>query len=319
MEPAPELAPYDGLSRRRRYLVGVSGGRDSVALLDWLVAGGFRELVVCHLNHGLRGRGSGADAAFVRRLAKGYGVGCEVAKTDVAGLARRRKLSLEAAGRAARHEFFADVARRRRCPRVLLGHHADDQVETVLINLFRGSGRLAGMRPVSEVTVGGRKLELVRPLLGVRREEIDGYVEARRLRYREDVSNESGEFLRNRVRAELVPALCEIFGRDVRGAVCRAGEIAAAESELLDGLLAGLPSGDALGVKELRALHPALQRRLLHRWLRGRGVPDVGFDEVERVRAMLDDDAVAKVNLPAGVHARRRKGAIFLEVPGGVA
>ncbi len=301
------------LSRNRRYLVAVSGGRDSVSLLEWLLAEGFRKLVVCHLNHGLRGRESGGDAAFVRRLAKRHGLEYEIEKTDVAKLARERKLSLEAAGRVARHEFFDRVAGRRRCRRVLLGHHADDQAETVLINLFRGSARLSGMRPISEIEVGGRRLELTRPLLAVPREEIDFYLAERHVAYRDDASNESDGFLRNRVRAELVPGLREIFGRDIRKAVTRAAEVAGAESELLDDLVADFELGETLSVSKLRALHRALQRRVLHRWLCEQGVADVGFEEVERVRSMLSDDAVAKVNLPGDLHARRRAGSLFLE------
>lgn len=309
----PELAPYTDLSPRRRYLVGVSGGRDSTVLLDWLLAGGVRKLVVCHLNHGLRGRDSGADATFVRRLAKRHGLDCEVKKTRIGELARARGMSLEAAGRAARHEFFVDVARRHRCHRVLLGHHTDDQVETVLINLFRGSGTLNGMRPRSEITVCGRKLELLRPLLGVWQKEIVTYATEHRIAYREDASNATGQFLRNRVRNRLIPGLLEIFQRDVRKGIARATELAGAESELLDSLLDEFGTGAELNVAELRAAHPALQRRAIHRWLRAGDVPNIGFAEVERVRAMLDDDALAKVNLPAGRHARRRRGVLFLQ------
>jgi tRNA(Ile)-lysidine synthase len=293
--------------------VGVSGGRDSVALLHWLLEGGIRNLVVCHLNHSLRGRESGGDAAFVRRLAKRHHLEFESAKTDVAKLADTRGISLETAGRVARHEFFAEVSRRRRCKRIVLGHHADDQAETVLMNLFRGSGTLSGMKPESELTVDGRKLELLRPLLGVTRDAIDTYATKHGIAFREDASNASDAFLRNRVRNELLPNLRRVFGRDVRKSVVRAAQLASTESELLDELLADFTLGTELKVRELRQLHPALQRRAIHRWLRARGVPDVGFEEVERVRAMLKDDAIAKVNLPAAMHARRRKGLLFLE------
>lgn len=311
--PPSKLAAPTGLSPRRKYLVGVSGGRDSVVLLHWLLEGGIHNLVVCHLNHALRGRESGGDAAFVRRLAKRHDLEFESAKTDVAKLSRERSISLETAGRAARHEFFAEVARRQRCKRIVLGHHADDQAETVLMNLFRGSATLSGMRRESELTVGGRKLELLRPLLDATRDAIDTYATEHDIAFREDASNSSDAYLRNRVRHELLPTLQKVFGRDVRGSVVRAAGIAGAESELLDQLLNDFNLCTELKVRELRQLHPALQRRALHRWLRARGVPDVGFEEVERVRAMLEDDAVAKVNLPAAMHARRRQGVIFLQ------
>ncbi|HEX8297047.1 MAG TPA: tRNA lysidine(34) synthetase TilS, partial [Chthoniobacteraceae bacterium] len=122
------------------YLIGVSGGRDSVVLLHalqhWL---GYRRLIVCHLDHAVREE-SNADAAFVRQLAEQLGCAVEVARLDVTGLARRRKLSLETAAREARYGFFAEVAARRACRTLFLGHHAEDRVETLLFNLFRGTG-----------------------------------------------------------------------------------------------------------------------------------------------------------------------------------
>ena len=129
----------------RRYLIGVSGGRDSVALLHQLVDLGYRRLVVCHLDHQLRGRASKADARFVERLAAKLDCEFEIDRTDVAALARKSKQSIETAGRTARYEFFARVARRRRCHTIFLGHHADDLVETFLMNLFRGR-RAGGLR-----------------------------------------------------------------------------------------------------------------------------------------------------------------------------
>src|SRR5882724_3813406 len=143
--------PFDG-----RYLIGVSGGRDSVALLHWLVNLGYRRLIVCHLNHQLRGRSSQADSRFVEKLVPtwnkniAFQVDFEPASADVRALAKRKKTSIETAAREARYSFFARVAKRRRCHTIFLAHHADDLVETFLINLFRGAGAtgLAGMREV---------------------------------------------------------------------------------------------------------------------------------------------------------------------------
>src|SRR5688500_7389193 len=129
-------------------LIGVSGGRDSVALLHALRARGFEKLVVCHLDHGLRPE-SAEDARFVARLGEEHGCEAVIARQDVAARAKRRRQSLETAGREARYGLFAQVARNRDCPRLFLAHHADDQVETLLFNLFRGAAMsgLAAMRP----------------------------------------------------------------------------------------------------------------------------------------------------------------------------
>jgi tRNA(Ile)-lysidine synthase len=294
-------------------LIGVSGGRDSVALLHALAARGQR-LVVCHLDHALRAE-SREDAAFVQRLAER--LGCEFVgrRENVAARAKRTKQSIETAAREARYAFFAKVARERGVRRLFLAHHADDQVETFLFNLLRGSGAagLAGMRVVTTRVIRGVELEIVRPMLGVWREEIDRYVARHELEFREDASNDDPRHTRNRLRHEVLPLLAEHFGREVRQALWRSAEILREE----DAFLATQPELAAaaqaeLAVKELRALPLALQRRLLLAWLRGRGVADAGFAEVERVRGLLDTKT-AKVNLPGDVHARRRAGRIFIE------
>src|SRR4029077_17853471 len=122
------------------YLIGVSGGRDSVALLHWLTNLGYRKLIVCHLNHQLRGRSSAADGRFVEKLAARYGADFEFGSANVRVIAKKKKNSIETAAREARYSFFARTAKRRRCHTIFLGHHADDLVETFLLNLIRGAG-----------------------------------------------------------------------------------------------------------------------------------------------------------------------------------
>jgi tRNA(Ile)-lysidine synthase len=301
----------------RRYLVGVSGGRDSVALLHRLIALGYRRLIVCHLDHQLRGRAGQADAQFVRRLAATMKLECELDRTDVSGLARETKHSIESAGRMARYQFFARVARRRRCRIIFLGHHANDLVETFLINLFRGSGPtgFGGIRQVALQTVDGLELEVVRPLLGVWRDEIDVYIRRHRLKFRDDQTNETFDALRNRMRGRIIPYIEKHFGRKVRASIWRAAAIAADESDWLSGLLdAEKTTARELEVKELREQPRALQRRTIHQWLQSRDIPDLNFETIERVCALLDPDArEAKTNLPQDRHARRRAGKIFIE------
>jgi len=314
MKPSGLNLDLDNLSRTARYLVGVSGGRDSVVLLHALLEAGFRRLVVCHLNHGLRGRAAAADARFVGALAARLGLECESERVDVARLATEAGESIETTARNARYAFFACVARKRRCRALFLAHHAGDQVETFLFNLFRGAGRagLGGMSPESERTVDGVRLRLLRPMLGVWREEIDVYIRERALTFREDKSNQEVEFTRNRIRHELFPVLERVFGRDVRRAVWRTAVILRAEEEWL-AALAGEETGAELGL--LRKMPLAQQRRRILAWLRKNGVPGVGFDQVETVRSLLATGSriPAKVNLPGNWHARRRAKRLFLE------
>ena len=304
-----------GFPPDQRYLIGVSGGRDSVALLHWLLGLGYRNLIVCHLDHRLRGRSSAADARFVEKLAAANNLTFELGETDVRQVAADTNRSIEAAARSARYSFFAKVARRRRCQTIFLGHHADDLVETFLINLFRGAGSSGqrGIRPISIRTVDNVELIIVRPLLEAWRAEIDAYIEAHGLRYREDASNRQLDALRNRMRHRIIPELEKELGREIRKTVSRMAIIAAEEDAFLTDALP--QSSPRLALRELRAMPLALQRRALTRWLRSHHVADVGFEMVERVRALLALDGPAKVNLTGDRHARRRAGELFIEGP----
>ncbi len=302
--------PPDG-----RYLIGVSGGRDSVALLHWLKERGYKKLIVCHLNHQLRGRSSNADARFVEKLAAKYDVALEMRSTNVRALAARQKMSIETAARAARYHFFAQVAKRRRCRAIFLAHHADDLVETFLINLFRGAGAsgLSAMREVSKRRVDDVDLTIVRPFVGIWRTEIDEYICERGLKFREDESNKDLAALRNRIRRRVIPYLEKTLGRNIRQSLWRAATIAAEEEHWIDDQLPDATDAD-LAVAKLRDLPVALQRREILKWLRARQITNAGFDVVEDVRSLLDHDArVAKVNLPQNRHVRRRAGKIFIE------
>ena len=327
---------------RRRYLIGVSGGRDSVALLHWLVELGYRKLIVCHLNHQLRGRSSQADTRFVEKLVADYDnkivgqalrlpgsrrgkrsarpttrradLDLELGPVNVRALAAKQKLSIETAARQARYSFFAGVAKRRRCHTIFLAHHADDLVETFLINLFRGSGSagLAAMREVSTRRIEDVDLAIVRPLLSVWRDEIDSYVREHGLRFREDASNKNLAPLRNRIRHRVIPYLEKSLGRKLRQNIWRTALITADEENWIDNQLSDSATVE-LSVARLRALPIALQRRAILKWLRAQNVSEIGFEVIERVRLLLNPATrVAKVNLAQDRHARRRVGKIFI-------
>ncbi|MGI8431184.1 MAG: tRNA lysidine(34) synthetase TilS [Chthoniobacterales bacterium] len=303
LEPSPDFLA--NFPPARRYLVGVSGGRDSVVLLHWLIHHGYRRLIVCHLDHQLRDAASKGDARFVRRLTEKWELPCEIESANV----RVAQGSAETAGRAARLEFFTRVARRRRCHTIFLGQHADDQVETFLLQLFRGAGGrgLGGMREISEVGA----LKIVRPLLGVWRAEIDAYVAAHRLKFREDATNADLGPRRNRVRRQIIPELEAQFGKNLRRNLWRTASVLAAEDSFLETLV---PEEPELRVKTVRALPLVLQRRLILRWLRAHDVADVGFDLIENIRALAAPSAKsARTNLPRDRFVRRRAGTLFFE------
>lgn len=303
-------------------LIGVSGGRDSMVLLHLLKLAGFENLIVCHVNHGLRGSESEADADLVAKIAAELEFKCESKTADVAKYAAETKQSLELAARQVRHDFFAEMALKHDCTGIFLAHHADDQVETVLMNFFRGSGLrgLGGMRRSSEFRHGARDLIFNRPLLEVWGEAIDLYCSENSIPFREDRSNFDPEFaVRNRVRQQLIPDLADIFGRDIRGAVERLSRVLKMEEAVRESQIDSvfddlIDDNGALDSKKLAEMTEADQFRIVARWLSESGVPDCGFSEIQRVLDLLSESGdPAKINLPADVHARRRAGRIFLE------
>jgi len=225
----------------------VSGGADSLAMLALAVAAGCESLAV-HVDHGLR-LTSGDDAVVVRAAAQALGARCQtVAVTVPAGP------DLEARARAARYGALPEG--------VMVGHTADDQAETVLLNLLRGAGLdgLSGMR----ATGAGRRA-VSRPIIDLRRAETSAFVAALGLAAVTDPSNSELRFRRNRVRLELLPLLADISQRDPVPLLVRTARALAEDAELLDALASGL---DATDTAALRAVPKPLAKRALRAWLR---------------------------------------------------
>ncbi len=285
-----------------RLLVGVSGGVDSVALLHALVKMG-RKPVVLHFDHGWRAE-SGDDARFVCELAE------KLELKYIGGKMRPTKTHREAEARAARYAFFAKTAKRLGIFDLVLAHHADDQVETFLMQLLRGSGAAGrGMDPTSR----REGLMLHRPWLGVWKREIAAYAKKQKLAWRDDATNADTRHRRNLIRRRVLPYLQKQIGKQVPDNLLRAAEISRAESEWLDALCAEATGHKELAVKALRAAPLAQQRRTILRWLQARGVRDISFADVEAVRRLLEKVVPAKVNLSGGKFARRREGRIFVD------
>lgn len=292
-----------------------------MVLLDFLHRVGYRSLLVCHINHQLRGAESEADANFVQSTCESLGLECHTARVNVSADVAARKCSIEYAARELRYRAFAELGAERNLSKVVTAHHADDQVETVLINLFRGTGArgVSGMDPVSIRIDEESRLSIYRPFLSLRRRELERYAKEHGVASRQDESNFDDFALRNRVRNTLIPAINEIFARDVSSAVLRAAVLAERDEAWISGALGELPQkGSGLDVAALRTMPGAMRDRLLLQWLRENEIPDCGFEEVSRLSGLLlSDRRPAKINLPGGWHARRRAGILFLEKAGG--
>jgi tRNA(Ile)-lysidine synthase len=308
------LAGYSGPG-----VVGVSGGADSVALLRALVAAG-RSVTAAHVHHGLRGAEADADEEFVRGLCQRLGVRYEGRRVEVSAWGR----NVEAAGRRARYAFFAEVAQRTGAQWVAVAHTADDQAETILHRLIRGTG-LSGLRGMAAERAlalpGGGNVPLVRPLLTVRRQQVRDYLQQLGQDYREDSSNRNMAYTRNRIRHEVMPLL-ESFNPRVVEALCRLGEQVAEADEVLahwsQELLARAERPRAgekvvLDAEVLQRAPPLIQRGALRSLWQREGWPmeDMDYTAWHKV-AELCSRSEAAWDFPAGVHLRRHGRVVLL-------
>lgn len=297
-----------------RVVAAVSGGGDSVALLYLLAESaqglGCSLAGVVHVHHGLRGAAAEADQQLVAGHAAALQVPLVVERVDVAALARDRRCSIEAAGRHARDAAYERARVALGATHVATGHTLDDQAETVLLRLARGTGvsALSGIRRVRGA--------IVRPLLACRREDVRGYLEARGLRWREDETNADLGIARNRVRHRVLPVLGEALSPRVAEALARAAEVAASEDLVLErevqraadaviGPAIGGPEAASVERAALLAQPVALQRRLVRRWLE-RAAPRArpGLAHVDAVLALARSASDGKrLSLPGCVVA----------------
>jgi tRNA(Ile)-lysidine synthase len=292
-----------GVAAGQTVVVALSGGKDSVALLDALSrlapGRGFR-LVAAHLDHGLR-PSSAEDARFCRRLCRRLGVTLRTARADVRARAERERGGLEEAARVERYAFLRRVKESERADAIALAHTRDDQAETFLLRLLRGSGRagLACMRP--------RAGDLWRPLLTVGRDDVLAHLREHGLAWREDPTNAELTPRRNRVRAELLPYLERRFNPAVREALARAAGVLADEADVLERLgaeawrRAARPAatGSVLSRSALRGEPRAVVRLVLRQALEGAGgLRGVTADHVERLVELIGAEAPSGRRLP---------------------
>ena len=314
-------------------ILGVSGGADSLTMAHVLL--GLRDacgvdLHVAHLDHGIRGGESRQDTLYVQSISRDYGLGFTEEYVDVPGLARDRGVALEEAARQARYSFLGRTARSLGSDSVAVAHNADDQVETVLMHILRGSGvaGLRGMRPLSwmdELRLGEpekgipacpkSRVRLLRPMLQVPRAEIEAYCLEHGLEPRFDRSNLDQTYCRNRIRRELLPLL-ETYNPSLRTALTRMADVVAADYDMLRAQLVEiwptvvrLHSAEAVvfDLEGIRSMPLSLRRSLIREGIHRlrRSLRNINWIHVDAaVRALEQGTTGTEVTLPHGLVLR---------------
>jgi len=308
------IKKFGMLSPGNRVVVGVSGGPDSVALLHILKELAPRlkiSLSLAHLNHRFRSRDSDRDAEYVQELALELGLPVIVESRDVPAFIKKEGLSPEDGARRARYDFFARAARQIKADTIALGHNADDQAETVLIRLLRGSGRegLGGIPPVRELKPGSR-VKIIRPLIEATREEIERYLKENRIKSRLDASNIEPVYLRNRIKLKLLPFLTK-YNPNVKSILVRTAQILGEEDRYLEGIvnkhikriMKKKREGVTLDIVKLSSLSLPIQRRFLRKSLglmKGNKL-DIHLAHIDDILDLLKARGRASLDLPENI------------------
>ena len=306
-----------------RVLVCVSGGPDSMALLH-LLMGYSKEwgidLTVAHLDHMIRGGQSKKDADFVRNFCEKNRIDIICEKVDVKRHARSSKSSLEEVARDIRYGFYQTAAFKSKANKIATGHTLDDQAETVLMRLIKGAGSrgLSGM-PYKRLL---GNIWVIRPLLDVRRRDIEIYLKKNRISSRADASNLQTKYLRNRIRHVLMPLLEKKFNPNIKQNLCFLAETLSGEFDYMNNIarnkfkaLSAIEKDSiAIKTKSLGRQHVSLQRLIIRNAIeRLKGnLRKISYRHWEAIEAMLSDSGTARLSLPGRISVTRKKGHIIL-------
>jgi len=293
-----ELGTFDA-KRYGHIGVAVSGGMDSMCLLHYLVQSGAK-VTVLSVDHGIRGEESQKDLGLVKEYAAKLGVPCLTKEVDAPAYAKERHMGIEQAARELRHAFFAEALEKGQADCIATAHHLDDQTESTLMNILRGTG-------LNGLAEGGKRPRYIRPFASLTRSQIEGYAKAYSIPYREDATNRDTTYSRNYLRWEVLPKIAEKFPR-YRESLARLRQTATEQIDLLDSLaIAPTTRGDVvfLPVEALNQ-HPALAK-----WSVGKALyyfdyaVDMESKHLEAVLALADGKNNGAVCLPHDVMAAK--------------
>jgi tRNA(Ile)-lysidine synthase len=315
------IIKYGLLKQNENVVVAFSGGSDSTALvmaLSQIAPAMGLQLIVAHFNHGLRGHEADEDERFARRLSKKLGLAFVCGKMSKEKVAKN--LSPEEFYRRERYHFLDEVAKSTHAQKIALGHNLQDQAETVLLHLLRGSG-LEGLKGIMPMRNG----KFIRPLIGISRKEIVAFLKAAGLTYRDDTSNESKLYLRNRIRLELLPYLKKEFNPRMDETLAQTAEILREDNNFIRGCVENAIKSSCiekqenriiLNVQYTRMLPIAIRRRLFKELLENFNPEKSGisFSHIDALNNLLvNSESGRRICLPCGVEARREYENLILE------
>lgn len=274
-------------------------------------------LIVAHVNHGFRPAEAEKEAELVRHTSEGLGLPFEYGQFRVKQFHESEGLSPQDAARKVRFRFFSELLQKHRATRIALGHHADDQVETVLLRLLRGSGLqgLKGMRPI-------RQGKVIRPLLERWRQEIEAFARANGVRYLQDASNLKTHYLRNRIRLSLIPSIEQKYQPNFRAALLKTSTILGEEDDYLEGeadrayrkIVRRERGSLVFNLPEFLSLHRSIQRRVLQKMLGNIDEEDGEWIDVDPIHKRMSQTAPSFVQvLPQGLSLERRYDTVSLK------
>ncbi len=317
------IQEYGLIDRGDRVVLGLSGGPDSLCLLHILndLKGqlGF-ELYALHLNHLMRGETAEEDAAWLSAHCEELGVDLKIVKRDIYKLAAESGESVEETGRAARHEALAERAKELGDAKIAFAHNLDDQAETVLMRIFRGTG-VHGLAAMEFSRADG----VIRPLLNTTRADIEEYCERKGLKPRWDCTNASLDYTRNRIRLKLLPQIAEEYNPNIKNSLARLSANAREDDDCLEEISRGfLPEftknaggGRSISTELLAKLHPAVFKRVVRMVFYDCGLlEDIASTHLNSLRsALLRGMGSGVIQFPKGYRVRIAKGlAVFEKV-----
>lgn len=315
------IRKWDMVREGDTIIMGVSGGMDSMCLLHLL--GEVKDelgitLYVVHVHHGIRPDAE-EDVELVESICKRMDIPCHVSYFDVGKLAKKHKLSLEEMGRKIRYDVFEKHRRKVHNGRIAIAHHKNDQAETVVMNLMRGTGLrgIGGIRPIRD--------HIIRPLIECSRQEIEAYCHKHQIPYRDDYTNALEEYTRNKIRHTVIPYIEDHFNKNFVNAIVNTASLARSEDDFIEGIatqkmdeLVTKKSGEcSIDLEGFITLDKVIQRRLIRQVLRFLGsLKNIEYKHIEQIIQLTHLEVSKKIQLPNGIVAKRSYSSIIMTILG---